>query len=222
MNTKQIIIKILNCFETGKPETNYSSIYCYNDGPNDTKQVTLGRGYTEEGTLWDVFEMYKNLGGSTADKLLSFKFHKGDQTLAKNKEFLNLIINTAKTDDKFRQAEDEIFDKVYWNKGELWFKAKGFTLPLSLTIIQDSYLQSGSILNFLINKISERVPSEGGDEKDWIENYCRTRKTWLANHSRRILNSTVYRPEFFLKQIENNNWNLDQFPIYPNGIKINN
>ncbi|CAB5226345.1 Glycoside hydrolase, family 46 [uncultured Caudovirales phage] len=220
MDTKQTIIKILNCFETGKPETNYSSIYCWNDGPNNTKQVTLGRGYTEQGTLWDVFEKYKSLGGSNADKLISFKKYKGDQTLPKNKEFLSLIINTAKSDEKFKIAQDEIYEKVYWVRGNNWFKSKGFILPLSLLVIQDSYLQSGSMLKFLINKFSEKVPSEGGNEKKWIQQYCLVRKNWLANHSRKILNNTVYRPEFCLKQIENNNWKLDKFPIYANGIKI--
>lgn len=220
MDTKQTIIKILNCFETGKTETDYVSIYCWNDGPNDTKQVTLGRGYTEQGTLWNVFETYKVLNGLNADKLLSFKTHKGNQTLPKNKEFLNLIINTAKNDEIFKKAQDDVFDKVYWDKGAIWFNAKGFVLPLSLAVIQDTYLQSGSMLKFLINKFSENVPSDGGNEKDWIEKYCITRKKWLANHSRTILNSTIYRPNFFLKQIQDNNWKLDKFPIYANGIKI--
>jgi chitosanase len=221
MDTKQTIIEILNCFETGTPQINYVSVYCYHDGPNDTKQVTLARGFTEQGTLWDVFEKYKEIGGSNADKLLFFKSHKGDQTLPKNKEFLNLIINTAKTDQKFRQAQDEIYDEIYWNRGYNWFERNKFSLPLSLVVIQDSFLQSGSMLKFLINKFSENLPVDNGNEKDWIEKYCRSRKTWLANNSRKILNSTVYRPDFFLKQIENNNWNLEQFPIYPNGVKIN-
>ena len=220
MDTKKLIIKILNCFETGKPETDYVSIYCWNDGPNNTKQVTLGRGYTEQGTLWDVFEKYKSLNGSNSDKLLSFKKYKGDETLPKNKEFLNLIINTAKSDEKFKKSKDEIYEKMYWLKGDDWFKSNGFTLPLSLLVIQDSYLQSGSILKFLINKFSEKVPSEGGNEKEWIHQYCLYRKKWLTNHSRKILNNTVYRPNFFLKQIENKNWELDKFPIYANGIKI--
>jgi chitosanase len=220
MSAKNTIIEILNCFETGKAETNYTAIYLYRDGPHRTKQVTLGRGYTEEGTLWDVFSEYKSLGGESADKLLAYKSSKGKETLASNKEFLNLLITTAKTDQKFRNAEDAVYDIGYWNRGDKWVNKYGFTLPLSMLVIQDSFLQSGSMLQFLMNKFTEKTPIQNGNEKAWIKAYSETRENWLKNHSNKILNSTVYRPKFFLDQIEKNNWNLDQFPIFPNGVRV--
>jgi chitosanase len=221
MNTKDTIIKILNCFETGKSETDYVSIFLYNDGPNNTKQVTLGRGYTEQGTLWDVFNEYKKLGGVNADELLSYKKYKGDQSLPKNKEFLNLIINTAKNDENFKNAQDIIFDLLYWDKAYNWFEKNNFVLPLSLSVIQDSYLHSGSMMSFLTNKFAEKTPKNKGNEKKWIIDYVNVRKQWLKTNSRKILNNTVYRQDFFIEQIEKNNWQLNIFPIIANGVKIN-
>jgi chitosanase len=220
METKHTIIEILNSFETGNPETDYVSIFIYRDGPNKTKQVTLGRGYTEDGTLWDVFESYKSLGGKEADKLLSFKKFKGDESLPKNKEFLDLIINTAKNDNNFKEAQDLIYDKMYWNKGLAWFNKNKLIRPLSLAVVQDSYLHSGSIIKSLTNKFSECTPLNGGNEVKWVSKYLEIRYNWLKNHPNKILNNTVYRPQFFLEQIKNNNWDLNKFPITANGCKI--
>lgn len=218
MNNKELIIKILNCFETGKPETDFSSIFIYRDGPNKTRQLTLGRGYVESGSLWDVFIKYKELGGKNADSLLSRRSEKGKETLPDNKEYINLIISSAK-EESFRKAQDQVFDILYWNKGLDYFNKYGFTLPLSLAVIQDSILHSGSILKFLVNKFDEKKPSDGGSEKVWIKSYIEARQTWLTNHSK-LLANTAYRTKFFLKEIEKGNWNLDKLPIYPNGIKI--
>ena len=223
MTTKETIIQILNAFEndSASPKTEYDKVYLYHDGPGNVKQVTLARGYTEcGGALWSVFSEYEKLGGSKAKELLSYKKDSCKGTLPNNKSFLNLITDTAKTDDKFCCAQDIVYDRMYWNPGYAWFEKNGFKLPLSLGVIQDSYLQSGGILDFLRKRFTESVPASGGDEKAWIKSYLETRKSWLANHTNTILHNTVYRPEFFLHQIRDNNWNLDKFPIYPNDSRV--
>jgi chitosanase len=221
-STKKIIREILNCFEVGTPQTDYCSIYIYHDGPNNMRQITLGTGFVSgnNGTLWSVFREYQSLGGNNASKLISYQSRTNDPSLADDKTFINLIISTAKQDYKFRNAEDTIYDKLYWNRGQTWFDGNGFTMPLSMAVIQDSFLQSGSMPSFIIRKISEKLPIMGGEEKEWIKSYLTIREYWLAHHSRKILNGTVYRPNFFTKQIENDNWNLDKFPIYPNDTKL--
>jgi chitosanase len=219
-DTKNTIIKILNCFETGSQETDYSSIFIWNDGPNNKPQVTLGRGFTEcGGSLWMVFERYEQLAGKNAKMLLAYKRQSCTISLPKNKDFLNLISDSS-DDPSFREAQDYIYDKVYWSKGNEWANRNGFELPISHAVIQDSFLQSGSILGFLRNRFGEKLPSAGGNELKWIEQYLTVRDIWLAGHSRKILRNTVYRPRFFIKQIRSNNVNLDKFPIFPNGVKI--
>jgi chitosanase len=222
MQTKNLIIKIINCFETGSPETVYNQIFIYADGTQDRRQCTLSRGYTEcGGSLWMVFQKYKELTDNdiVADKLLEYKKQSCKGTLPDNKDFIKLI-HEACDDPLFREAQDYVYDKVYWNKGEEWFHNHGFTLPLSLAVIQDSYLQSGGILDFLRNRFNEKTPSDGGDEKKWISEYIDTRHNWLRDHSRKVLNNTVYRTNFFKTQIKNDNWDLSKSPIFVNGVKI--
>ena len=218
---KNTIIKILNCFETGSTNTDYSSVFKYRDGDNGKKvQVTLGRGFTEcGGALWKVFEAYQKLGGVNASELLSYKKYSCQENLPYNTTFLNLI-KASKDDELFKKAQDEVYDEVYWAGGAKWFNDKGFKLPLSLAVIQDSILHSGSMLQFLMNKFPEVPPVKGGEEKSWIIAYVNARHNWLQNHSNKILNNTVYRTKFLKGEIAKNNWNLDIFPIYPNGVKI--
>ncbi len=226
MTPKDIIIKILNCFENDNcsPLTNYTSIYIYRDGTDNKKQITLGRGFTSMGgSLWEVFKKYKDLSSvkTTADKLLSYESQKNSESLAGDKEFLKLILETSKTDENFRKAQDVIYDELYWSKGQDWFDRNGFTLPLSMAVVQDSFLQSGSIPNFLRSRFDEMVPKNGGSEQKWMSQYIDVRHNWLAHHSRTILNNTVYRTDFFKTEMKKNNWNLDKFPLCPNGTTIN-
>jgi chitosanase len=60
----------------------------------------------------------------------------------------------------------------------------------------------------------------GGNEKVWVESYCKARRSWLANHSRKILNKTVYRMDFMIDRIEKGDWELTQSPFNANGVKI--
>lgn len=221
MEIKDLIIRMVNSFEndSGSPETEYNKIYIYHDGPNDIKQVTLARGYTEcGGSLWKVFEYYKQFGGKNADKLLSYKKDNCKEILSNNMDFLKLIIQSAKEDKSFRDAEDKVFDDVYWNKGLDYFNKGKFKENLSLAVIQDSILHSGSILKKLTNKFAEKRPVDGGNERKWITAYVKARFNWLS-HASQLLRNTVYRPKFFLGEIKKENWALS-CPLIANDSKL--
>lgn len=222
-NTKSTIIKVLNVFENDScsPNTEYDKIYCYFDGPNETKQVTLARGFTESGSLWDVIQQYKDNGGVYGDKLLSYKSQAGKQTLPNNQVFKDMLVAAGK-EKAMTDAQDLVYDKLYWSKGVKWAKDNGFVLPLSLLVIQDSMLQSGSILDLLRKRFPAKTPANGGDEKEWITEYVTVRHEWLKNHTRKVLNNTIYRTQFLKDQIARNNWDLETFPIYPHGVKVTN
>lgn len=220
--SKPTIIKILNVFEndSASPNTDYSSIYIYKDGPNKREQITLGRGFTEcGGALWRVFSRYNDKGGKNGKKLLEAKERSCKGILPDDQEFLDLIHDSC-SEQVMKDAQDEIYDEIYWNKGAQWAEQNGFILPLSQAVIQDSFLQSGGILDFLRRRFSSKTPANGGFEKEWIKQYVDVRHNWLANHSNSILHNTIYRTNFFKKQIQNGNWMLDKFPIYPNGVKL--
>ncbi len=218
---KERVIHCLNAAEndSGSQLTEYDKIYLYHDGPHKTKQVTLGRGYTEAGSLWTVFQYYKDLQGKNADVLLNYKKDAGKEKLASNKEFLHLIIDSAQKEQLFRDAEDKTFDDIYWNPAEKdYFTKYGFKEPLSLAVIEDSKLHSGGMLKFLTNSFPEKKPSDGGNEHEWIKSYVYARYNWLA-HASELLSHTVYRPLFFINQIKKDNWNFE-LPLVMNGTKI--
>ena len=48
-----------------------------------------------------------------------------------------------------RQTQDAFFDKVYFQPAKAWADAHGFTLPLSMLVIFDSFIHSGQIRNGL-------------------------------------------------------------------------
>jgi chitosanase len=94
-----------------------------------------------------------------------------------------------------------------------------FTLPLSLLVIYDSHIQSGSIRPDIREKFPEKVPKNGGDEKTWIKQYVNARHTWLANSGKPIVRQTIYRTQCFKNAIAKNNWDLS-LPINANGTIV--
>jgi chitosanase len=56
-------------------------------------------------------------------------------------------------------------------------------------------------------------------EKKWVAKYVDTRKDWLANHSIKILNKTIYRMEAFQRLIDQEKWGLE-LPFTVRGIRI--
>jgi chitosanase len=215
MNTvdQDYIRRILSVAETGKAEWDASAVYIYADDNRFNparRQITLSIGFTESGNLKTVLERYIELGGELSSHLRSFLPGLGSQargSLAGNQAFIDLLKKAGK-ETKMRQAQTEMFDRLYLNPASVWAETYGFKLPLSVLVIADSFLHSGSMLGFLIAKFPEKKPNAGGDEKSWITDYLNVRKNWLANHSNKILNKTVYRANCYLIEASKGNWNL--------------
>jgi len=213
--------KTINVFENDSqsPNTDYSTIYIYPDGPNERRQVTLGFGITEYGTMKKLLQIYANDSGKFVDSFAPYLKKIGTTALVDDKNFRALLVKASKEDQIFRSAEDKIFEDKYFAPALEFFNKGGFTLPLSLMVILDSYIHSGSIPDFLRSRFPASLPSKGGVEKDWITEYVGVRHSWLANHSRAILRGTIYRTSFFKTQIKNENWDYNP-PFVVNGVKI--
>jgi chitosanase len=218
-NYKSIIKKVLLAFEQSSTSIQYNKVYLWNDGPKNCKQVTLSFGATEYGNLKELVRTYCNKGGRFADALSKFVGDIGIKPLADNKEFIDLL-KQAGTDPMMHMVQDQAFEDMYIMPAMRWCDKSKLELPLSRLVVADSYLQSGSILMSLRNKFPEKLPSLGGNEKKWIESYCIVRRDWLATHTRKILNNTVYRMDFMQDLIEKNDWNLDKGNYVANGVKI--
>ena len=224
--TTTFIRRILSVAETGKPEWNPGAIYIYADDNRfkpPRRQVTVSVGFTENGNLKKMLENYIEKGGEKSSQFQNYLPGMGSKnrpSLAGNKEFIGLLKEAGK-DPKMKEAQEETFDALYLGPAFDWAETNGFEKPMSYLVIADSFLHSGSMLPFLMSKFPEKKPSAGGNEVEWIKAYLEARRRWLANHSNKILNGTVYRADSFLREIAKENWNLNEGSIVMHGTEIN-
>ncbi len=211
---KRKIERIVNVFETGTPDGKYHLIARHADYKDpETKnfivQVTYGRSQTTEfGLLKSLIRDYVDRPGIYANELKPYISKIGIKpSLSDDLVFCSTLEKAGKHDPLMRICQDEFFDKRYYQRAYGWFKENGFTWPLSLLVIYDSYIHSGSIRNDLRQKFEEAVPSNGGIEKIWIRQYVDTRHQWLTDKGG-LLKKTTYRTRCFKEQIASANWDL--------------
>lgn len=216
---KKKIQSILNVFETGKPEGDYANVTIFADGPRGMRQITYGKSQTTEwGNLNKLIDAYGKKNGTHSAFLRSYVGRIGKVSLV-NDQALIRALREAGSDPVMMKAQDDFFDEVYWKPALEFFKDNGFTHPLSMLVIYDSFIHSGGILNFLRQRFPARPPAKGGNEKEWIEQYLNVRHSWLANHSNQILRKTTYRTRNMLQAVVRNDWNLDRV-FFANGVSI--
>jgi chitosanase len=223
---KRKIEQVVNVFETGKAAGNYAdlSIFAdYSDPETKTRirQVTYGRSQTTEfGHLKELIQEYIDEKGQFAAEFQPYMAHLGKKpSLETNKVFCDLLKKAGKEDPIMKRAQDTFFDSKYYQPANNWFSTNGFSQPLSMLVIYDSFIHSGSILGFLRKRFSTVVPANGGNEKEWIGNYVDARHKWLSGHPDAVLQKTNYRTACFREQINNNNWDLAQ-KINAHGVVI--
>lgn len=206
---KRVIIQVVNVAETGSVTGNYSQVTIVDDDPKHPgKEISYGRSQvTEWGRLKDLLELYCKSDGKFKYNFLQYLPQVGVSSLARDKYFISLLKEAGK-DSVMQKCQDELFEKNYFIPAKEWAESFGFVLPLSMLVIYDSYIQSGSILNFLRKRFKESPPSKGGNEKIWTQHYLEARHDWLEHHSQRILQKSSYRTACYLAQINLGNWDL--------------
>jgi chitosanase len=213
------IRRILSVAETGKPEWDPSQVYKYNDGPGKTPQWTLSVGFTEMGgNLKVVLNRYLEHGGALAVEFAPYLAVLGKTHIADL--FFKELLQKAGKEPAMVQAQQEIFDEKYLAPAFAWAKKHQFGLPLSFLVIADSFLHSGSMLDFLMERFAEKKPVDGGDEEAWIKAYLKTRREWLATHNNYLLRGTVYRCDCYQAQVAKSNWRLADSPINMHGTNV--
>jgi len=218
---KRICEQVINVFESGSVEGNYSAISIYADGPHGMKQVTYGRSQTTEyGNLEELIELYVNSNGLYSAQLQPYLAKLGVTALTDDAVFKQLLRDAGKKDPLMRKAQDDFFEKRYFQPAMAWADAGGFTLPLSALVIYDSFIHSGSIPDFLRKRFTAALPAKGGREKEWITQYVDVRQEWLSQHSNKILQKTIYRTQSFKNEIARANWNFTILPIIANGMAV--
>ena len=218
---KSVIEHIINVFETGSSEGNYAAISIFNDGPNRIRQITYGRSQTTEyGNLRELVQNYANANGQFSAALKPFASKVGSTPLTDDTNFRDLLRKAGQQDPVMKSVQDAFFETRYFRPAAQWADQQGFKLPLSMLVIYDSYIHSGSIRHDIRQMFPESPPSRGGNEKAWITAYVNARHKYLANNSNPQVRPTIYRTQCFKNQIQKNNWNLDILPINANGTNV--
>lgn len=216
---KRLIEAVVSVFEGGAASGNYAAIATVDDGPNQTKQVSYGKHQaTEFGALKPLLQLYVDRNGDYGSNIEQYIPVIKNGVLAHDNEFLNLLKRAAQ-DPIMRECQDEIFNKLYFDKAMKYADDHLFFKPLSFLVFYDSHIHGSPMASWLTNKFPERKPDMGGDEKIWIRQYVKTRRHWLKSAVNPALHATTYRMETMLKLIDDGNWDLVP-PIYANGVKI--
>lgn len=217
--------QVVNVFETGSTAGEYGELVCYRDyhdpATNDLLiQVTYGRSQTTEFShLAKLVADYVQNRGQYADTLKPYVGRIGHLPSLSNDPVFCDTLKQAGKDPVMIACQDKLFDSEYYQPAYQWFNDQGFTLPLSLLVIYDSFVHSGQVRDDLREKVPVALPAAGGKEKDWIAGYVDVRQFWLANHSNTLLRLTVYRMVCMKEQIKKDNWSLAA-PINANGVTV--
>lgn len=218
---KRVIERVINAFETGSADGNYAAISIFNDGPGGIRQITYGRSQTTEyGNLRELVQNYASAGGTFSAALKPFAARIGTTPLTNDAAFKDLLRKAGQLDPVMKRVQDAFFDSRYFRPAAAWADQQGFRLPLSMLVIYDSYIHSGSIRQSIRAMFPEVPPSGGGDEKAWVAAYVNARHKYLANNPNPQVHPTVYRTLCFKEQIQKGNWSLDILPINANGIPV--
>jgi Glycosyl hydrolase family 46 len=220
-STVSLIRRVLSIAECGKPVWDPGQTFVYNDGTGGRKQCTLSVGFTADGgNLRKMLERYVEVEGKFAAQFKDWIAALKQNDPLTNPSFRELCRKAGKEDPLFMEAQEWAFDQYYLGPAFRWAEEYGFKEPLSLMVIADSFLHSGSMRPQLMNAFPEKKPSAGGNERIWIEQYCKARKDWLANHSNRLLRNTTYRVDCYLQEVAQENWSLDKSELVMNGQRV--
>jgi chitosanase len=213
-NKQRKIQAVINVFETGSPEGDYSAVSVMADGPADktgpTKQITYGRAQTTEfSNLAKLIGMYIEANGQYSKDLKPYLALIGKRpSLYEDSAFVRLLKMAGQSDPVMHQCQDQFFDTYYFQPALLWWLSNGFASNLGLLIVYDSFIHSGGVPIFLRKRFPARTPLNGGNEYQWLLEYTQTRHQWLASHANRLLRKTIYRTTFMLDLLHQKNHSL--------------
>jgi chitosanase len=213
--------RVINAFETGSIQGDYSDITIFPDGPNEIRQITYGRAQTTEYShLRELVDMYVNAGGKFSNDLRPFVDRIGRVALVDDSHFKDLLHRAGAQDQVMRDTQDVFFDRRYFQPALNWAQKNGFSRALSVLVIYDSFIHSGGILDLLRSRFPEAIPVRGGNEQEWIRQYVGVRNDWLQNNPRQVVRASAYRTRDLLREIGRNNWDLSILPISAHGVQV--
>lgn len=209
---------IVNIFETGKALGDYASVTVLK---GDTGHLTYGRSQTTlgSGNLALLLHAYCETRGRFVEALKPYlpAFDRRDVKLDKD-EKVKGILHSAGSDPVMQKVQDGFFDRIYWDPTQQSSDNLGLSKPLSVCVVYDSKIH-GSFNRIRNTTVDGHGTVADIGEEQWISDYVETRRAWLAGHSNKLLNKTVYRMDAFRDLIDNDKWDLP-LPLVVRHVEI--
>lgn len=209
---------IVSVFETGRvPNPGaYATCTILPDGAG----ISYGMHQSTDraGSLDNIVKRYIELGGVHAAALQAYLPYfasnksateppKGPWS-AETQAVVNLL-KTAGADPIMHRAQEEVFDRDYFQPAVNHANQIGLTKALSLAVVYDTCIHSGpGGVTMIRNMFPAKSPANGGDEATWVKSYINARRNWLATHKMTILHGTVYRMDALTELVNAGNWDL--------------
>jgi len=210
---------VVNIFETGSAQGSYGSVTLI---AGDTGHLTYGRSQTTlaSGNLYLLIKDYCAAAGAQFARALNpylAQLAARDTTLDTEMTFRGLL-HAAGGDPVMQLAQDQFFDRVYWNPSVQDATNSAVNSALGTNVVYDSHIQGAwTVIRNLIDAAHGPVSRIG--EQAWISAYVNERRNWLANHPNPALHPTVYRMDAFIQLINNGSWGLP-LPLTVRGVLI--
>ena len=227
--TRKAIDAVLSIFETGKlpSAAAYATCTVLKDGAG----ISYGKHQCTDkaGSLDLVVKRYIELGGAQAAALGKYL-----PQLATNESTkvdpagpfpawltdLIAVLKVAGKDPVMQQAQDEVFDEVYFAPAVQRAAGYGLTTALGLLTVYDTCIHSGpGRVATHAQAVKEPAPKAGGDEKRWVTEYIGVRRAWLGASSNALVQRTVYRMDALIALIRADNWDL-RTPFEVRGVTV--
>lgn len=226
---KRVIDSVLSINETGKlpSPTAYSTVTVLADGAG----ISYGKHQSTDrsGSLDAIVMRYLDLGGAHSDKFDKFlpklTANFSSKVDPKNppaevKELMQLL-SLAGKDPLMQQAQDQVFEELYWVPVLQRGTAMKLTLPFTYLALYDTSIHSGpGRIDSLRKVFPERPPATGGEEKAWAKAFLNARYSWLKAYPNPLVQRSAERVTAILKVAAADNWNLDTPLTYRFGIVI--
>ncbi|MFB2978541.1 peptidoglycan-binding protein [Microseira sp. BLCC-F43] len=215
---KQTAQAIVNIFETGKVQGDYSNVTFVASDPGG---LTYGRSQTTlmSGNLFLLIQAYCEAEEAEfATELRPYLSAIGAKDTRLNRDMnLRSLLQKAGEDPVMQDVQDAFFDRVYWNPSVKNAENMGIQTALGVAVVYDSVVHGSWQL------MRDRTLNQGTvatlGEQSWIKSYIDIRREWLANHRITLLRKTVYRMDSFKQLIANQKWDLT-LPLMVRGLVI--
>ena len=215
---RHAINSIISVFETGRVPNPaaYATCTILPDGAG----ISYGMHQSTDraGSLDNIVKRYIELGGKHAVALQAYLPYfasnksateppKGPWS-AETRAVIDLL-KVAGADPVMHQAQEEVFDRDYFQPAVNHANQIGLTKALSLAVVYDTCIHSGpGGVTMIRNMFAAKSPANGGTEAEWVKAYLNARRNWLGTHKMTILHGTVYRMDALLALITAGNWDL--------------